>query len=158
MCYRPPVHVVCPNDEVVVFQTQTVNAPDLRSIANITTIISLPPHLLQQCYGSSLPPPGTHYYHPTICHHYTTLHFYLLHLFLPTTLPGGGASAHLDISPTPRRPTLVPALTSLAIPDLLPRSLLAPGVPRRMPVVAVYLVRSPNPFLPSACAQAPVSP
>ena len=47
MCYRPPVHVVCPNDEVVVFQTQTVNAPDLRSIANITTIISLPPHLFQ---------------------------------------------------------------------------------------------------------------
>ena len=51
VCYRPPVRVVCPNHEVVVFQPWTVTAPDLGSVTNITTIPSLPPQLLQPCSG-----------------------------------------------------------------------------------------------------------
>ena len=55
VCYRPPVRAVCPNHEVVMFQPPTVTAPDLGSVANITTIISLQTHLLQPCSGYSFP-------------------------------------------------------------------------------------------------------
>ena len=44
---RPPVHVVCPNIEVVVFQPCKGTAQYLVSVASITHFIqSLPPHLL----------------------------------------------------------------------------------------------------------------
>ena len=69
VCYQPPVRVVCPNHEVVVFQTQTVDAPDLYSVANINTIIALPPHLIQPCSGYPPPPsPRNIYYYSPIFH------------------------------------------------------------------------------------------
>ena len=59
MFYHPPAHAVCPNNELVVFQLRTVTAPDLGSVADITTILALPPHLFQPYYGYLFtPPPG----------------------------------------------------------------------------------------------------
>ena len=40
---RPPVLVMCPNHEVVVFKTRTVNATYLGLIAIITNFIIAPP-------------------------------------------------------------------------------------------------------------------
>ena len=34
LCFRPPVCVVCPNNEVVVFQPRTGTAPELGSVSN----------------------------------------------------------------------------------------------------------------------------
>ena len=41
-CFRPPVRVVCPNHEVVLFQPRTGTTPYLGSVANFTFYTSLP--------------------------------------------------------------------------------------------------------------------
>ena len=71
----------------------------------------------------------------------------LLHLLLPSKLPGRGESFHLDVAPTLCSPPLVPAITSLDVLDLLPRYHLDFVVLRRMPLVSVSLVR----FTPLFC-------
>ena len=66
----------------------------------------------------------------------------MLHLLLFPNLPRRGSSIHMDISPTRRHPPLIPVFTSLAVLDLLTRSLRAPGVPRRIHVNTMSLVCS----------------
>ena len=57
VCFRLPVCTVCLNHEVVVFQPRTETAPELRSVANYTFIITLPPHLFQPVFWVfSFPP------------------------------------------------------------------------------------------------------
>ena len=74
VCYRPPVRLVCTNHDVVVFQPQKVTAPDWGSVANITTILALPPHLFQPCYVYSFPPhPGPISYRFPIFYPLTTV-------------------------------------------------------------------------------------
>ena len=65
-----------------------------------------------------------------------------LHPLLTPNSHGHGASVHMDVASTRRPPPLIPALTYLAVLRLLPRYLLDPGFPRRMPVNTVSLVRS----------------
>ena len=43
MCNWPPVHEVCPNFEVVVFQPRIVTPPHLGTVAIVTKFISSPP-------------------------------------------------------------------------------------------------------------------
>ena len=69
VCYQPSVRAVCQNHEVVVFQPWTATAPDLGSVANITTFIYLTYLLFQTCSGSfSLPPPRPISYFSPIFH------------------------------------------------------------------------------------------
>ena len=108
VCYWPPVHVLCQNHEVVVFQPQTVTAPYLGSVANITTILALLPNLFQSCSGYSFSPlPGHISYCSPIFHPSTPL----LSLFLPASplliLIGSRATVHLDGALTHRPPPLV---------------------------------------------------
>ena len=82
---------------------------------------------------------------------YVTVWWHALSLLHPTpppypNLPGCGASVHLDVAPTHRPQLIFPALTSLAVLDLLPKSLLAPGLLHHVPVNTVNLIRSPPHF------------
>ena len=98
---QTPVHAVYLNHEVVAFQTRTVTTPDLGSVANITTILYLPPCLFQPCSGSSFPPPpGPISYLSPIFHPSMPL----LSLFAPaSTLPSrpGAEQPSIWMAPTP---------------------------------------------------------
>ena len=119
---------MCPNLDVVMFQPHTGTSPDLGSVVAVNLITSLPHPTCFNRVLDLLPSPGTHSYAPPICRHSTPLHLSLLHPILPLTSPGPSSSVHPDVVPTRRLPLLVPFLTSLAILDLLPSPLLAPGV------------------------------
>ena len=116
LCHRPPVHAVCLNHEVVVFQPRTVTAPDLVSVSNAYTYSSLlPPHLFQPCSGYPfLPPPVPISYRPPIFHPSTPLLSLSLHLLLPPpSLPGVERPSTWTSPPAYRPPPLV--LTSLPL-------------------------------------------
>ena len=148
MCYRPPVRAVCSNHEVVVFQPRTVTDPYLGSVANITTIIALMPHLFQPCSGSLSPPLDLSPIAPPYFTH--RCHFFLsLHPLYPTP--------HLARSWSDRPPGRPPhPLTSTACLKLLPMT----GGPRSSlsePVTASTHTVSP-PLPSSTCNQVPVGP
>ena len=106
--YRSPVCAVCPNHEVVVFQPQTVTAPDLGSVANITTVISLPPCMSQLRSGSLFsPPPIPIYYRSPIFQPPTTLISLFTHASTPPISSRFRETIHLDSAPTRRPPPLV---------------------------------------------------
>ena len=67
----------------------------------------------------------------------------LLHSLISPNYPGIRETVHMYVSFTRQPPPLVSVLSYLSVLDLLPRSLLAPEFPLRMPVFSVYLVRSP---------------
>ena len=79
--------------------------------------------------------------HTPICHRSTPLNSIFFTRLSPPKLSGHGSSVHLYVSPTLRPPPLVPLITSLAVLCLLTISLPYPGVPRRMPLNYVSLVR-----------------
>ena len=80
----------------------------------------------------------------------------LLHPLLPPNSHGCGSNINLYVDPTCRPPPLGPALTSLAVLDLLHMSLPAPEVPRRVPVNSMSLVRS-HPLCRPRTAPMPLS-
>ena len=144
---RSPDRVACQNHEVMDFQPRTGSTSVLDPVVLVKPyyLVSLL-HILQPFYGSFVPPPWFTSYPPSIYHHLRLLHFCLLHPLLTQYSPGIGATVHLDVAPTCRPPPLVSVLSSLTVLDLLPRSLLAPGVLLFVPVSAVYLIHLPPPF------------
>ena len=74
------------------------------------------------------------------------LHFYLLYPFLRPYYPGRRPNVHLEVAPTSQPPPLVSAIPYLSALNLIPRSLLTPGVPHRIPKSVVSLVCLP-PFV-----------
>ena len=76
--------MMCPNNEVVVFQPRTVTAPDLGSVSSINNFLALLPHLFQP-YSIFLffPPPEPISYHFPI---FQPL-MLLLSLFAPISIP-----------------------------------------------------------------------
>ena len=76
--------MMCPNNEVVVFQPRTVTAPDLGSVSSINNFLALLPHLFQPYSGFLLSPPPE-----TISYHFPIFHplMLLLSLFAPISTP-----------------------------------------------------------------------
>ena len=131
------------------FQPRTGTSPELGPVSIVNLISSLSPptcfdhflylHFPRRTY--SYPPPP----------HLSPLGavpLSLLHPILPPKFPSRGDFVHMDVAPTCWPPPLVPTLTSIAVLDLLRRSLPAPRVPYHVPMNAVSLVRSPPFFRP----------
>ena len=128
------------NDEVVVFQPQTVTPPHLGSVAIITIKLSLPPHLFLPFFWIFLLSPPYYLPPPSISVHRRSpllfapaLHLILWSEALPTTTaPSTRQPLSLDSAPRaaflhlPSSPWLC-APTSLYRPLPVIRSLLAPG-------------------------------
>ena len=149
VCYRPPVHTVCLNHELVVFQPWKVSSLYLGSVSDITTILALPPHLFWPCSISSFnPPPGPISYRSPIFHLSTPL----LSLFSPTSTPSHITQAWRDRTPG-RRPHPPASTDRLRFPPMP----FAPTSFLREPVTAFpHPVALPLSFL--TCAQVPVVP
>ena len=133
VCYQPSVRAVCQNHEVVVFQPWTATAPDLGSVANITTFIYLTSLLFQTCSGSfSLPPPRPISYFSPIFHPSKPL----LSLFSPAFPPisaGYGATIHLDVTPAHRPPPLVCTSLPVQVDQGAPCAILLLPYPVQLP-------------------------
>ena len=131
---RPPVCEVCPNNEVVMFKPRTGTSPDLGSITITNLLLVYPAPPVSTVLWIFLPPLGlTTTIPPSIKSRIRSISFYCTRISPPTS-PGIGY-------PTCRLPPLVPALTSLDVPNILSRSLPSPGVPLSMPVNVVSLIR-----------------
>ena len=129
-------------------QSRTGTSTVLGSVAIVNLIISLPRPTCFNCvlylrFFSDLTPTTA-----PICHRLTLPHFSMFNPLLPTNSPGRGLSVHLDVSAPLWPPLLFPVLASHAVFNLLPRSLPAPGVPRRVPVNDMSFVRFPPIFHP----------
>ena len=124
----PPVHEVCTNHDVVMFQTWTGTSPDLCSAGIVILISSLfcPTWFNRFLYLRFLPRdlllPLPHL--PL----FEANALSMLHHITPTNYPGRQASFHLDLSSTCQPQPIVPTLTSFAALYLFLMSLLSPRV------------------------------
>ena len=73
---------------------------------------------------------------------FDTVPLSLLHPFLPPKSPGCGSFVYLDVAPARHPLPPVPALTSIAVLNLLPMSLSSLGFLCCMPVNSVSLIHS----------------
>ena len=136
--FRPPVHEICTNDEVVVFQPWTLNPPHLGS-SRLTLYfnLALPPHLF--------------------------LLSFLNHSFLPLSyrLPIRSRSSSKPYCFNGSPPPLLMRNAShlgVTLTRHPPASAAHPCAPRRMPASsAISCDDALPPFLPSDCIQVPVS-
>ena len=125
------------------FRPRTGISPDLSSVAIINFISSLYcPTCFKHFLDLSLfPPPPDLLLPPPHLSPCNAVPISLFHPLLPPNSPGRGAFVHMDVAPTLQPTPLVISLTSLAVIDLLPRSLPYPGFPCRVPVNVMFLVR-----------------
>ena len=111
-CYllflRPPVRTVCPNHEVVVFQTWKGTTSDPGSVAIITTFIlssSRPTCFNPVLDISFYPRPNS--YRPPIFNPSNPLRSLCCTYFSPPNSPGIRSTVHLEGAPTRQHPLLV---------------------------------------------------